>query len=179
MKINVSLWKSLITIYQQVHSNLILHYFWYPNPIWQEWSKYYMSVDLTSFQLSFVVLKHISYPAKPNSFIALASQLRVSAWFFGFFCANAKDTTWKKIISQSSIWLLLYRTFQNSFDWLGERGGKKKKNLFCSPRQWTSLSNGRQSFFGIPSAFDISHFIHQTIQNHWGWRLGKLSSLSY
>lgn len=100
-----------------------------------------MSVDLTSFQLSFVVLKHISYPAKPNSFIALASQLRVSAWFFGFFCANAKDTTWKKIISRSSIWLLLYRTFQKSFDWLGER--KKKRPVLQStamnkPLQWLS-----------------------------------------
>ena len=34
-----------------------------------------------------------NYPAKPNSFMAFASQLRVSAWFFGFFCPNAIETT--------------------------------------------------------------------------------------
>lgn len=39
------------------------------------------------------VYKELNYPAKPNSFIALASQLSASAWFFGFFCANAKETT--------------------------------------------------------------------------------------
>lgn len=36
---------------------------------------------------------NVTCPAKPNSFMALASQFSVSAWFLGFFCANAKDTT--------------------------------------------------------------------------------------
>lgn len=35
----------------------------------------------------------VNYPANPNSFIALDSQLSVSAWFLGFFCAKAIDTT--------------------------------------------------------------------------------------
>lgn len=35
-----------------------------------------------------------SHPANPNSFMALANQFSVSAWFLGFFCAKAKETTW-------------------------------------------------------------------------------------
>lgn len=80
------------------------------------------SFDVTIFQLSFVALKDMTYPAKPNSFIALASQLRVSAWFFGFFCANAKDTTWNKIIfTIMSLCQAANRKFLNEFDGLEEK----------------------------------------------------------
>ena len=33
---------------------------------------------------------------KPNSLMAKANQLKVSDWFLGFFCSNAKPIAWKK-----------------------------------------------------------------------------------
>ena len=58
----------------------------------KEWSQNYRTnsaLNLTS------ILSHSTHPTKPNSFMALASQLRDSAWFLGFFWAKANDTTWQ------------------------------------------------------------------------------------
>ena len=127
------------------------------------------------------------YPAKPNSFMALASQLSVSAWFLGFFCANAIDTTWQmkykylkysiSIINTHSFWSfqVLYHQCQVA----GFRLKKWAKNLLCSPWQGAGLSDSSQSLFGVSTTLNISDLIHQAIQNHRGRCLWKLSSSTY
>lgn len=126
--------------------------------------------------------------------MALASQLSVSAWFLGFFCANTIDTTWQmkykylkysiSIINTHSLgnffgvkiaFQLLYQQCQVAVF----RLKKWAKNLLCSPWQGAGLSDSGQSFFGVSTTLDVSNLIHQAVQNHWGRCLWKLPSSTY
>lgn len=89
--------------------------------------------------------------------------------------------------SSTSTGLLIFLRDKNFFQVLCRQLKQKvffcpekwAKNLFCGPWQWAGLSNSSQSLFGVSTTFDVSDLIHQAVQNHRGWSLWILSSLSY